>query len=84
MPFALAGHVALVTGSTTGLGRATALRLAQAGAKVLNAQAVEFAKERGIALYARSTFGGPAETVVRRISARSRATPSSRLNGLVT
>ncbi len=34
MTFALAGHVALVTGSTTGLGRATALRLAQAGAKV--------------------------------------------------
>lgn len=34
MSFALAGHVALVTGSTTGLGRATALRLARAGAKV--------------------------------------------------
>jgi 3-oxoacyl-[acyl-carrier protein] reductase len=32
--FSLAGHVALVTGSTTGLGRATALRLARAGAKV--------------------------------------------------
>jgi aspartate kinase len=29
--------------------------LAEAGAKVLNAQAVEFAKERGIALYARAT-----------------------------
>jgi aspartate kinase len=39
--------------------------LAQAGAKVLNAQAVEFAKERGIAVHARSTFGGPEETVVR-------------------
>jgi 3-oxoacyl-[acyl-carrier protein] reductase len=32
--FSLAGHVALVTGSSTGLGRVTALRLAQAGAKV--------------------------------------------------
>ncbi|ACL67055.1 aspartate kinase [Anaeromyxobacter dehalogenans 2CP-1] len=39
--------------------------LAAAGAKVLNAQAVEFAKERGIAIHARSTFGGPEETVVK-------------------
>jgi len=39
--------------------------LAAAGAKVLNAQAVEFAKERGIAIHARSTFGGSAETVVK-------------------
>ena len=39
--------------------------LAQAGAKVLNAQAVEFAKEQGIAIHARSTFGGPEETVIR-------------------
>lgn len=34
MSFSLAGHVALVTGSSTGLGRVAALRLAQAGAKV--------------------------------------------------
>ncbi len=39
--------------------------LAGAGAKVLNAQAVEFAKEKGIAIHARSTFGGVEETVVR-------------------
>jgi aspartate kinase len=39
--------------------------LAQAGARVLNAQAVEFAKVRGIAIHARSTFGGAEETVVR-------------------
>lgn len=39
--------------------------LALAGAKVLNAAAVEFAKERGIAIHARSTFGGGDETVVR-------------------
>src|SRR5512138_3275660 len=38
--------------------------LAQAGAKVLNAQAVEFAKARSIAIHARSTFGGADETVV--------------------
>jgi aspartate kinase len=31
--------------------------MAEAGAKVLNAQAVEFAKERGIAIYARATKG---------------------------
>jgi aspartate kinase len=39
--------------------------LAGAGAKVLNAQAIEFAKEKGIAVHARSTFGGAEETVVR-------------------
>ncbi len=39
--------------------------LAAAGAKVLNAQAVEFAKEKGIAIHARSTFGGSEETVVK-------------------
>jgi len=39
--------------------------LARAGAKVLNAQAVEFARATGIAIHARSTFGGLEETVVR-------------------
>jgi aspartate kinase len=39
--------------------------LAHAGAKVLNAQAVEFAREKGIAIHARSTFGGSEETVVK-------------------
>jgi aspartate kinase len=45
--------------------------LAEAGAKVLNAQAVEFAKDRGIALYARATSGAPGETVVRRLPPRA-------------
>ena len=47
--------------------------MAESGAKVLNAQAVEFAKEKGIAIYARATSGAlpgddPAAdgTVVRR------------------
>src|ERR1700719_959322 len=51
--------------------------LAEAGAKVLNAQAIEFAKERGIAIYARSTMGplpgkDPSEdgTVVRNFGPR--------------
>ncbi|MGH9372581.1 MAG: aspartate kinase [Vicinamibacterales bacterium] len=51
--------------------------LAEAGAKVLNAQAVEFAKERGIAIYARATASAlpgpdPASdgTVVRRHAPR--------------
>jgi aspartate kinase len=51
--------------------------LAEAGAKVLNAQAVEFAKERGIAIYARATASplpGPDPssdgTVVRRDAPR--------------
>ena len=51
--------------------------MAEAGAKVLNAQAVEFAKEKGIAIYARATQGplpGPDPssdgTVVRRSAPR--------------
>jgi aspartate kinase len=51
--------------------------LAESGAKVLNAQAVEFAKERGIAIYARSAMGplpgkDPSEdgTVVRKFGPR--------------
>jgi aspartate kinase len=45
--------------------------LAEAGARVLNAQAVEFAKQRGIALYARASAGGPGETVVRKLPPRA-------------
>lgn len=51
--------------------------MAEAGAKVLNAQCVEFAKERGIAIYARATAGplpgaDPSSdgTVVRKFAAR--------------
>lgn len=40
--------------------------LAANGAKVLNAQAVEFAKEKGIAIYARKTGSSDPGTVVRR------------------
>jgi aspartate kinase len=42
--------------------------LALAGAKVLNAQAVEFARDRGITIHARSTFGAGTGT---RVVARS-------------
>lgn len=45
--------------------------LAEAGARVLNAQAVEFAKEKGIAIYARATNGGAGETVIRRFPPRT-------------
>jgi aspartate kinase len=45
--------------------------LAEAGARVLNAQAVEFAKEKGIAIYARATHGGGGETVIRRFPPRT-------------
>jgi aspartate kinase len=55
--------------------------LAESGAKVLNAQAVEFAKERGIAIYARATASplpGPDPaadgTVVRRDAVRAPGT----------
>jgi aspartate kinase len=40
--------------------------MAEAGAKVLNAQAVEFAKQAGIAIYARASFQAGRETVIRK------------------
>ena len=42
--------------------------ISMAGAKVLHAHAVQFAKEKDIAIYARSTFKPGRETVIRRIS----------------
>src|SRR6202171_3145203 len=44
--------------------------LAQAGAKVLNAQAVEFARDKGITIHARSTFQSGAGTVVKKSATR--------------
>jgi aspartate kinase len=41
------------------------LALSRAGAKVLHAQAVQLAQERGVAIYARSTSGADGESVVR-------------------
>ncbi|MDR3626166.1 MAG: aspartate kinase [Ignavibacteriaceae bacterium] len=43
--------------------------MSEAGAKVLNAQAVQFAKESKIAIYARSTFKQGRETIVRKFPA---------------
>ena len=42
--------------------------MSAAGAKVLNAQAVQFAKEKKIAIYAGSTFDRRKETIVRKIA----------------
>jgi aspartate kinase len=42
--------------------------MSMAGAKVLHAHAVEFAKEKNIAIYARSTFNPGRETIIRRLS----------------
>ncbi len=42
--------------------------MSQAGAKVLNAQAVQFAKDAQIAIYARSTFQPGKETIIRHLS----------------
>jgi len=42
--------------------------MSTAGAKVLHASAVQFAKEKNIAIYARSTFSAGRETIVRQIS----------------
>ena len=44
--------------------------MSEAGAKVLNAQAVQFAKESKIAVYARSTFNPGRETIVREAQAK--------------
>jgi aspartate kinase len=59
--------------------------MAEAGARVLNAQAVEFAKERGIAIYARASRGSDEETVVRRFppKAPSRVVGVASETGLV-
>ncbi len=46
--------------------------LASAGAKVLNAQAVEFAREKGIVIHARSTHGGGTGTAIQPSSGPSR------------
>ncbi len=43
--------------------------MSEAGAKVLNAQAVQFAKDANIAIYARSTFNPGKETIVRKLPA---------------
>jgi aspartate kinase len=55
--------------------------MAEAGAKVLNAQAVEFAKARGIAIYARATASAPLSaagqstgTIVRKLQSRAPGT----------
>jgi aspartate kinase len=40
--------------------------MAVAGAKVLHAQAVEFAKRKGIAIYARASFAPGRETIIRQ------------------
>jgi aspartate kinase len=53
--------------------------LARAGAKVLNAEAVEFAREKGIAIHARATSGSTAETVV-----RGRAASGGRVAGVTS
>ncbi len=53
--------------------------LARAGAKVLNAEAVEFAREKGIAIHARATSGSTAETVV-----RGHAAPGDRVAGVTS
>ncbi len=46
--------------------------MAEAGAKVLNAQAIQFAKEANIAIYARSTFSPGKETIIRELAPTDR------------
>jgi aspartate kinase len=60
------------------IGYAEMQELAEAGAKVLNAQAVEFAKQKGIAIYAKKTGSSHPGTVVRH----DVPAPSSGVRGL--
>ena len=53
--------------------------LARAGAKVLNADAVEFAREKEITIHARATSGSTAETRV-----RGHAEPGDRIAGITS
>ncbi len=53
--------------------------MSTSGAKVLNAQAVQFAKEAGIIIYARSTFSPGKETVIKTISSGE----TKGINGIV-
>jgi aspartate kinase len=46
--------------------------LSRQGARVLNEQAVEFARGRRIKIHARATFGGPEKTVIRQLEGSSR------------
>ena len=55
MPFSLKNHVAIITGSTTGLGKAMAQTLGKQGAKV----AVKEAKRRADGLQGRTARGSP-------------------------
>jgi len=53
--------------------------MAEAGAKVLNAQAIQFAKKSKIAIYARSTFEPGKETIIREMA----LTDSPKVIGIV-
>ncbi len=53
--------------------------MAEAGAKVLNAEAIQFAKKAKIALYARSTFEPGKETIIREMA----LTDSPKVIGIV-
>jgi len=46
--------------------------MAEAGAKVLNAQSIQYAKEAKIAIYARSTFNPGRETIIREFAPTDR------------
>src|SRR5262245_28787642 len=59
MAFSLANHVALVTGSSTGLGKATAMALARAGAKVaINYQSNRARAEKTFAEFQKAGYTG--------------------------
>lgn len=63
------------------------IALARGGAKVLNAEAVAYAKRHGIAIYAKSTFAGPEKTgtVIRRdlVTERPLAGVATTANALI-
>jgi 3-oxoacyl-[acyl-carrier protein] reductase len=76
-PFSLAGRVALVTGSTTGLGRATAACLGRAGARV----AVNYANDSGRAEETLAAFRSQGITAE---LFRADVTSEAEIDGMVT
>jgi NAD(P)-dependent dehydrogenase (short-subunit alcohol dehydrogenase family) len=71
MPGLVPGKVVLVTGGGSGIGRATALKLAQEGASVMIADYIQEGGERTVTMI--EDAGGPASFILADVSVASQA-----------